>query len=155
MIRHWLNKDSSNDCNTQGKTYNVTGFRYQLAATELRDNPIYINVYTVWMSIILLEAVPYVTILVLNALIIRQILRSYNFRQGFLQSGLVKNWIFVAIHLKFLFEKGQTTSSPFWGNRAFFHFFPFKRLNSLVARFDLSWSRKSADCKKWTEKKFG
>jgi len=61
--------------------------RYQLAATELRDNPIYINVYTVWMSIILLEAVPYVTILVLNALIIRQILRSYNFRQGFLQSG--------------------------------------------------------------------
>ena len=91
MIRHWLNKDSSNDCNTQGKTYNVTGFRYQLAATELRDNPIYINVYTVWMSIILLEAVPYVTILVLNALIIRQILRSYNFRQGFLQSGLVKN----------------------------------------------------------------
>ena len=69
----------------------VIGFRYQLEGTDLRDNPIYINVYTVWMSIIFLEAVPYVTILVLNALIIRQILRSYNFRQGFLQSGLVND----------------------------------------------------------------
>jgi hypothetical protein len=30
-----------------------------------------------WMKLIILEAVPYVTIIVLNALIIRQILQSY------------------------------------------------------------------------------
>ena len=36
-----------------------------------------------WMKLIFLEAVPYVTIIVLNALIIRQILQSYQFRKTF------------------------------------------------------------------------
>jgi hypothetical protein len=52
-------------------------------ATWLRKNQIYISVYMVWSKIVFLEAIPYVTIIVLNALIIRQILRSRRFRKSF------------------------------------------------------------------------
>ena len=43
---------------------------YQFAATELRMNTIYIQVYVVWMKFIFVEMVPYIIIIVLNALII-------------------------------------------------------------------------------------
>ena len=42
----------------------------QFAATDLRLHPIYINVYVTWMKFFIVELIPYVIILVLNALII-------------------------------------------------------------------------------------
>ena len=43
---------------------------YQFAATGLRMNTIYIQVYVVWMKFIFVEMFPYIIIIVLNALII-------------------------------------------------------------------------------------
>ena len=43
---------------------------YQFAATDLRMNTIYIQVYVVWMKFIFVEMFPYIIIIVLNALII-------------------------------------------------------------------------------------
>lgn len=42
----------------------------QFAATDLRMNAVYIQVYVVWMKFIIVELGPYVSIIVLNALII-------------------------------------------------------------------------------------
>lgn len=39
-----------------------------------------------WSKFIFLELIPYVTIIVLNALIVKQILKSYNFRRTFTKS---------------------------------------------------------------------
>ena len=46
--------------------FQVVGFK----ATPLRTNPLYVQLYVVWMKFIFVEMVPYVTICVLNAMII-------------------------------------------------------------------------------------
>ena len=51
---------------------NVTEMRpvVQFAVTELRMNMVYVHVYVVWMKFILVELIPYIAIIVLNAMII-------------------------------------------------------------------------------------
>ena len=44
----------------------------KFAPTKLRINQLYIQIYVVWMKCILVEVIPYVTILVLNIIIFRR-----------------------------------------------------------------------------------
>jgi len=60
---------------TQNKL--VTIFKH----TDLRINRIYVNVYVVWMKFFVVEIIPYVVILVLNALIIIKIRQSVEVRK--------------------------------------------------------------------------
>jgi len=55
---------------------------YQFAATGLRMNTIYIQVYVVWMKFIFVEMFPYIIIIVLNALIILRIRKAVKERQS-------------------------------------------------------------------------
>ena len=54
-----------------------------VVASKLREDPIYFSAYVVWSKLIFLEALPYTTIIVLNALICRQLWQSYRFRKSF------------------------------------------------------------------------
>ena len=44
----------------------------KFAPTKLRINSLYIQIYVVWMKCILVEVIPYVTILLLNVIIFRR-----------------------------------------------------------------------------------
>lgn len=52
-------------------------------ATWLRKDKGYQIYYMFWSKVIFLEVIPYCTIFILNALIIRQIVSSFRFRQAF------------------------------------------------------------------------
>lgn len=54
-----------------------------IVATSLRRNPIYISVYLTWMKIIIMEIIPYVTILTLNICIMKQVYQGSKFRSSF------------------------------------------------------------------------
>lgn len=54
-----------------------------VGSTALRKDPLYKTIYVMWMKLIILELVPYITIIVLNTLIVKQILQSYQFRKKF------------------------------------------------------------------------
>jgi hypothetical protein len=55
--------------------------------TSLRKNPIYDQVYTFWSKVIVMEFIPYVTIIVLNSFIVIKIYESLKFRGRFDRTG--------------------------------------------------------------------
>ena len=57
-----------------------------IRSTALRSHPLYENLYTFWSKIFVMEVVPYVTIIVLNAFIVAKIVKSSRFRRNFHQS---------------------------------------------------------------------
>lgn len=58
--------------------------------SDLRSNQLYVTYYIFWSKFILVEAIPYFTILILNSLIIGKIYKSNQFRKRFVVStGLV------------------------------------------------------------------
>ena len=58
--------------------------QYIVQGTALRDNPKYIKYYIFWSKFIIVELIPYVTILLLNSKIIHKIYKSHTFRKRFL-----------------------------------------------------------------------
>ena len=52
-------------------------------STALRQNPIYISLYVFWSKLILIELIPYISIVVMNVVIIVKLYRSNHFRQSF------------------------------------------------------------------------
>lgn len=54
-----------------------------IIASDLRHNPIYISVYLTWMKIIIMEAIPYITILTLNICILLKVYSGSKFRNSF------------------------------------------------------------------------
>ena len=55
----------------------------KIQETELRQNPIYVNLYVVWSKIIFIEIIPYFAILIMNIFIIVKITKSTRFRRKF------------------------------------------------------------------------
>jgi hypothetical protein len=51
--------------------------------TALRTNPVYKRYYTFWSKLIVMELVPYLTLIVLNAVIVWKIRQSRTFRKSF------------------------------------------------------------------------
>ena len=60
-------------------TENIT----HILESDFRKSYSYKVVYRVWLNFIIIEAIPYLTIIVLNAMILRKILNSYLFRRSF------------------------------------------------------------------------
>ena len=61
-----------------------------IKATALRRHHLYVTIYMTWMKLIIIEAIPYFTILTLNIAIIRQILSSSSFRRRFTRKQTTK-----------------------------------------------------------------
>ena len=55
----------------------------KIEETELRQNPIYVNLYVVWSKVIFIEIIPYFAILIMNIFIIVKITKSTRFRRKF------------------------------------------------------------------------
>ena len=51
--------------------------------TDLRKDPHYRHLYTVWSKFLIMEIIPYVTIIILNAFIVTKIYESLRFRGRF------------------------------------------------------------------------
>ena len=49
----------------------------------MRRDPLYESLYTFWSKMIVMEVVPYATIIILNAFIIAKIVKSNRFRRNF------------------------------------------------------------------------
>ena len=61
-------------------TENIT----HILESDFRKSYSYKVVYRVWLNFIIIEAIPYITIIVLNAMILKKILESYLFRRSFM-----------------------------------------------------------------------
>lgn len=57
-----------------------------IVGTEMRQNPIYTQVYVVWSKLILTDLVPYFVIMVLNSFIVVKIVKSSRFRAKILRN---------------------------------------------------------------------
>ena len=57
-------------------------------SSALRQNEIYVTYYIFWSKFILVEVIPYVTIVVLNSAIVRKIWKSSKFRRRFVVRNL-------------------------------------------------------------------
>ncbi|CAB4054859.1 unnamed protein product [Lepeophtheirus salmonis] len=57
-----------------------------LMASDLRNNPLYVQIYVFWSKFLLVELVPWFTIVILNTLILLTIMRSVQFRGAFVHS---------------------------------------------------------------------
>ena len=55
----------------------------RLQDTAMRQNPIYITYYIFWSKFIFVEIIPYLTIMILNSMIISKIYKSNRFRRRF------------------------------------------------------------------------
>ena len=67
-------------------TYNPATNATGINVTWLRKHPMYVSVYVVWSKVILLEILPYLTIIVCNSFIIYKITKSAQFRRRFAES---------------------------------------------------------------------
>ncbi len=63
----------------------VSGVR----STQLRSNNDYITFYIFWSKFLIVEMIPYITIIVLNARILTKIWKSTQFRKRFVVSGSI------------------------------------------------------------------
>ena len=73
--------------------------------STLRNNPVYVSIYLTWMKIIIIEAIPYISILTLNICILKKVYNASKYRQSFRQSHYIEvvqgtifieqNWYFV------------------------------------------------------------
>ena len=56
---------------------------FEIHQTDFRKGIHYDLYYRVWLTFIVIEAIPYLTIIILNAMILRKIVKSYTFRRSF------------------------------------------------------------------------
>ena len=63
--------------------FSVLTHETMIIGSNLRRNPVYIGIYLTWMKIVIMEAIPYVTILTLNILILKQVFDGSKFRSSF------------------------------------------------------------------------
>ena len=73
--------------------------------STLRNNQVYVSIYLTWMKIIIIEAIPYISILTLNICILKKVYNASKYRQSFRQSHYIEvvqgtifieqNWYFV------------------------------------------------------------
>ena len=78
--------------------YNVPKFfefRYdfdegRIVQSTLRSNPVYITYYIFWSKFILVEIIPYFTIIVLNSLIMGKIYKSTRFQNRFRYQSTIR-----------------------------------------------------------------
>jgi hypothetical protein len=56
---------------------------FEIHQSEFRKGIHYDLYYRVWLTFIIIEAIPYLTIIILNAMILRKIVKSYTFRRSF------------------------------------------------------------------------
>ena len=71
--------------------YNIPKFmelRYnsetkEIYQTSMRQSPLYIALYIFWSKFIFVELIPYVTIIVLNSMIMAKIYKSTKFQKNF------------------------------------------------------------------------
>ena len=78
-----------------------------IIASTLRNNPAYVSIYLTWMKIIIIEAIPYISILTLNICILKKVYNASKYRQSFRQSHYIEvvqgtifieqNWYFVKV----------------------------------------------------------
>ena len=69
-----------------------------IIASTLRNNPAYVSIYLTWMKIIIVEAIPYISILTLNICILKKVYNASKYRQSFRgQSFRSKNSEAVAV----------------------------------------------------------
>ena len=54
--------------------------------SKLRQHPVYITYYIFWSKFLLIEIIPYLTIMILNRMIISKIYKSNKFRRRFVVS---------------------------------------------------------------------
>ena len=57
-----------------------------IIASTLRNNPAYVSIYLTWMKIIIIEAIPYISILTLNICILKNVYNASKYRQSFRQA---------------------------------------------------------------------
>ena len=58
-----------------------------MASTSLRRHPAYLTLYVIWSKLIMTEIVPYLTILVLNVVIVAKTVKATTFRRQFGSAG--------------------------------------------------------------------
>ena len=51
--------------------------------STLRNNQVYVSIYLTWMKIIIIEAIPYISILTLNICILKKVYNASKYRQSF------------------------------------------------------------------------
>ena len=86
-----------------------------IIASTLRNNPAYVSIYLTWMKIIIIEAIPYISILTLNICILKKVYNASKYRQSFRQNHYIEvaqdtifmeqNWYFVTKIVRIYFEK--------------------------------------------------
>ena len=75
--------------------------KLRYTSTALREDKIYATLYVFWSKFILIEFIPYSTILVMNIFIIIKITKSIRFRRRF-QRGQ-SNEVYILWHILFCF----------------------------------------------------
>ena len=60
---------------------------FEIHESNFRKGINYSLYYRMWFTFIVIEAIPYLTIIVLNAIILRKIVKSYTFRRSFTERG--------------------------------------------------------------------
>ena len=56
---------------------------FEIHESNFRKGFYYDLYYRMWLTFIIIEAIPYLTIIVLNAMILQKIMKSYSFRRSF------------------------------------------------------------------------
>ena len=70
---------------------------YEVFASYLRGNPTYVTYYIFWSKFLLVEAIPYFLIVILNSLIITKIWKSNKFRRRFVVSSESSFQVFIML----------------------------------------------------------
>ena len=79
--------------------YNIPKFmelRYnsetkEIYQTSMRQSPLYIALYIFWSKFIFVELIPYVTIIVLNSMIMAKIYKSTKFQKNFRYKSTIRS----------------------------------------------------------------
>ena len=56
---------------------------FEIHESNFRKGIYYNLYYRMWLTFIIIEAIPYLTIIILNAMILQKIMKSYSFRKSF------------------------------------------------------------------------
>ena len=62
-----------------------------IESTTLRQNPLYITLYVFWSKLILVELIPYISIVIMNVVIIVKLYRSNRYRKSFYRNDSLEN----------------------------------------------------------------
>ena len=75
---------------TSGGNWVQLGTWHEIHPSKLREGFEYSIYYRLWLTFIFIEAIPYLTIIALNAMILRKIVKSYTFRRTFTESRVYR-----------------------------------------------------------------